>query len=1141
MVSCAFLSVQDFSKQFEPAKPNHFMPEKFQFELDRSAKKFECPGCGKKSFVKFKYTGTNTYVEGNYGRCDHENSCGSFPKPWEDEAFKPQTNFEKVDKPEAQVVRPAEAYYNPILNSHTSNFHQFCRNMLKISERHFALWYVGTYYSKTVFGYANREKAILNLKFVAYTPEGKRDKSKDAEGNLKNFPHYLGKAYLKKWGHIQPNEKDKEKNWQDFFQFERCFYGLHLWDPEKPTCIVESEKTAFLASFFFPGYNWLATGGNNGLKFEQFGVFRGYEKPIVNLTDNDKAGAEKSKTIQWLHKLSEMRPDPEQIRSLNIFTDKPESWDLADAIIYDGYREEDQLTADIKGGKVIVPGKEEGAEEEVKLYLSSMVTLYQEKQIPDICDTLYIMTNIRAGMVPELEEFAVIGVPKLDDLYEGLSKRELKQDIYKLIRTIDPHKIVLMAGPEVLHLKFDKHKDLALKSKYWFNQVTKFRDLMNPFLHSDKEKERRCQKVFFRFIKPDYYGKAAHCGELLANYPKEQETIKEGMLSDYPDTKYFHSCAMANEKQNKLSILLGRESEAHFYDAFRGEKIIGSQEFIWNSYVYQLDSKKKEIKRLRHMDADMYMWVGDKTVKMVWKELSGGNRVRQVVKYGHERLSQKYGKEFLQDLDEVDGFTTEPDNFHYEPFVTVPNGSQSFTYFNMYQPLIHSPKPGKIDTTLKYLQHVFPDKDVPAGDKTVNFYTLALDWLTILLRHPKQFLPVIGLISKAQQTGKTTFMDWLQVIYGTNAVLTTMESYLAKFNSHTSFKLLICIDEFQEAALEKHTAKNKFKNQATAKNMMVEFKGIDTQTIPNYAKVVFATNSEKPLNLEEEDVNRFWIHPVQSIKKADRDPHLLDKMKREIPAFLDFLANRKIVYPKVSRMWFDPELFKTEYFMQVVDNSRLYHFEMVENYIKETFLTYNLSKFCTNPKYILEMLYSGRSKPKYPISEMQVKEVLAAHGYNSSDGRGAMHIPISWERGEDGSPQIKYYRDRETNLHPVQRYYSLNAQDWLSEAELEELAEMEAPDLNTLAPDAEVVELTAENMNKKIHEYINLLPEGKYVIDQQVEQINTRFKGETLGPIKLINILKGYIFKSETDRAEYHRIVEFNSDFTMIKVKNWTL
>lgn len=49
--------------------------------FDKSSKKFVCPSCNKKRFVRFVNTETNNYLEEIYGRCDRESSCGYFVKP----------------------------------------------------------------------------------------------------------------------------------------------------------------------------------------------------------------------------------------------------------------------------------------------------------------------------------------------------------------------------------------------------------------------------------------------------------------------------------------------------------------------------------------------------------------------------------------------------------------------------------------------------------------------------------------------------------------------------------------------------------------------------------------------------------------------------------------------------------------------------------------------------------------------------------------------------------------------------------------------------------------------------------------------------------------------------------------------------
>lgn len=50
------------------------------------------------------------------------------------------------------------------------------------------------------------------------------------------------------------------------FNLRQCFFGEHLLQcfPDKPVAIVESEKSALIASYFMPELLWIATGGSNG-------------------------------------------------------------------------------------------------------------------------------------------------------------------------------------------------------------------------------------------------------------------------------------------------------------------------------------------------------------------------------------------------------------------------------------------------------------------------------------------------------------------------------------------------------------------------------------------------------------------------------------------------------------------------------------------------------------------------------------------------------------------------------------------------------------------------------------------------------------------------------------------------------------
>jgi hypothetical protein len=44
------------------------------------------------------------------------------------------------------------------------------------------------------------------------------------------------------------------------YELKQCFFGEQLIDKSKPVAIVESEKTAVIASGYLPQFIWLAAG-----------------------------------------------------------------------------------------------------------------------------------------------------------------------------------------------------------------------------------------------------------------------------------------------------------------------------------------------------------------------------------------------------------------------------------------------------------------------------------------------------------------------------------------------------------------------------------------------------------------------------------------------------------------------------------------------------------------------------------------------------------------------------------------------------------------------------------------------------------------------------------------------------------------
>src|SRR5207237_1500202 len=73
-------------------------------------------------------------------------------------------------------------------------------------------------------------------------------------------------------------------------------YSLGLFGEQlltnKIICLVESEKTAVIASFFYPQFDWLATGSRNGLTDDKISVL--FNRQVYYLPDADKAGRNNS-------------------------------------------------------------------------------------------------------------------------------------------------------------------------------------------------------------------------------------------------------------------------------------------------------------------------------------------------------------------------------------------------------------------------------------------------------------------------------------------------------------------------------------------------------------------------------------------------------------------------------------------------------------------------------------------------------------------------------------------------------------------------------------------------------------------------------------------------------------------------------
>jgi hypothetical protein len=284
---------------------------------------------------------------------------------------------------------------------------------------------------------------------------------------------------------------------------------------------------------------------------------------------------------------------------------------------------------------------------------------------------------------------------------------------------------------------------------------------------------------------------------------------------------------------------------------------------------------------------EKYIRIGTSLYKVVQRPLISGDYVEEKILWSYETLRQDYGKNNLPEIEKYDGFCIIPDHVHYSQV----HG----TYLNQYEPVNHVPCPGEFPYIRSFLEHIFREQ-----------IELGLDYLQILYTRPTQMLPILLLVSNERNTGKTTFLRFLKMIFGKNATFNTNEDFRSQFNADWAHRLLVLVDEL---LLNKMEDTEKIKNLSTAGDYNIEAKGKDRRGIEFFAKFVLCSNNEKnPIIIPKEEV-RFWVRKINPVEKDNI--RLREQMVKEIPHFLYYLLNRKLSTQNTSRMWFSPAILET--------------------------------------------------------------------------------------------------------------------------------------------------------------------------------------------------------------------------------------
>lgn len=287
--------------------------------------KYRCPSClKKKTFTRYIDTEENQYLSEKVGRCDRLQKCGYHYPPkdfFQDNKFnsslapihlpKPELDLDKIktisSAPPSYIDRD---FLKASLNNNGIN------NFLYFLER--------TLNPEAAALVTEKYKIGTSKKWPGATIYWQIDnEGKVRTGKLMQYNRKTGKKSRINWVHSIMKLDD--------YNLQQCLFGLHLLNSDKikSIALVESEKSAIIASIAFPEFIWMATGGLMNLKYDLLKPLA--SRRVILFPD---AGC----YDLWNEKVKDLPKNihfmiSDLVKNKSSLREKEEGWDIADYII----------------------------------------------------------------------------------------------------------------------------------------------------------------------------------------------------------------------------------------------------------------------------------------------------------------------------------------------------------------------------------------------------------------------------------------------------------------------------------------------------------------------------------------------------------------------------------------------------------------------------------------------------------------------------------------------------------------------------------------------------------------------------------------------------------------------------------------
>jgi len=187
----------------------------------------------------------------------------------------------------------------------------------------------------------------------------------------------------------------------------------------------------------------------------------------------------------------------------------------------------------------------------------------------------------------------------------------------------------------------------------------------------------------------------------------------------------------------------------------------------------------------------------------------------------------------------------------------------------------------------KYLAHIHDN--IAGGNEAL--YKYLLDWMASGVQHPDDPGRSALSLRGVPGCGKGVFALTYGQLFGKHFLHATHRDHvIGKFNAHQAETCLIFVDEALYAEIAADAQILKTMTSETTK--LLERKGIDATQIDNFARQIFATNDEHPIQIEHND-RRYPAIYVQENKAFAKQTDELVKAGKRRAYFMPILDELK--------------------------------------------------------------------------------------------------------------------------------------------------------------------------------------------------------------------------------------------------------